>query len=122
MKTTSSFTKKAKDVIDPRTNKTMVNVMWPPKNQAKRIPLPKRLREGTLDSMQFWIYDDATASVVIKLKKNQYLIVDPKDLLKFCECYIQTLSNFQIIIKNEWLEAIEKAFTGMVATIIERKL
>ncbi|CAI9279086.1 unnamed protein product [Lactuca saligna] len=35
MKTVSSFTKKAKDVIDPRTNKTMVNVMWLPTKQAK---------------------------------------------------------------------------------------
>ena len=43
MKTASSFTKKAKDVIDPHTNKTMVNVMWPHTNQAKKILLPIRL-------------------------------------------------------------------------------
>nr|KAJ0193794.1 hypothetical protein LSAT_V11C800400860 [Lactuca sativa] len=49
LKIASSFTKKAKGVIDPRTNKTLVNVMWPPTKQAKRIPLPKHLPEGTLD-------------------------------------------------------------------------
>ncbi|CAI9295426.1 unnamed protein product [Lactuca saligna] len=119
MKTASSFTKNAKDIIDHHTRKTMVNVMWSPTKQAKRIPLRKRLPEGTLDSMQFWGYDDAIAPVVIKLKKNQYRIVDPKDLLRLCECDIRNLSKFQIDIENELFEAAAKAFTGMVATIIE---
>ncbi|CAI9279561.1 unnamed protein product [Lactuca saligna] len=122
LKTASSFTKKAKGVIDPRTNKTMVNVMWQSTKQAKRIPLPKRLPEGTLDSMQLWVYDEATATVVIKLKKNQFRIVDPKDLLKFGERDIHTLSNFQIIVENELFEAAAKAFTGMVATTTDKKL
>ncbi|CAI9295619.1 unnamed protein product [Lactuca saligna] len=90
--------------------------------QAKRISLPNRLLDGTLDSMQLWVYDDATASVVIKLKKNQYRIVDPKDLLNFCERDIQTFSNFQIIVEGELFEATVKAFIGVVATIIGRKL
>ncbi|CAH1416304.1 unnamed protein product [Lactuca virosa] len=122
LKIASSFTKKAKDVIDPRTNKTMVNVMWPPTKQAKRIPLPKRLPEGTLDKIQFWVYDEATTTVVIKLKKNQFRIVDPKDLLKFGERDIRPLLNFQIIAENELFEAATKAFTRMVATIIDKKL
>ena len=40
LKTASSFTKKDKGAIDPHTNKTMVNFMWPPTKKAKRIPLP----------------------------------------------------------------------------------
>ncbi|CAI9304250.1 unnamed protein product [Lactuca saligna] len=100
----------------------MVNVTWSPTKQAKRIPLPKCLREGTLDSMQFWVYDEATMSVVIKLKRNQYRIVDPKDLLKFGERDIRTLSNFQIIVENELFETVAKAFTGMVTIIIDKKL
>nr|KAJ0225461.1 hypothetical protein LSAT_V11C100048600 [Lactuca sativa] len=87
LKTFSSFTKKAKGVIDPHTNKTM-----------------------------------GTATVVIKLKKNQFRIVDPKDLLKFGEHDIHTLSNFQTIIENELFEAVVKDFNGMVATIIDKKL
>ncbi|CAI9302845.1 unnamed protein product [Lactuca saligna] len=122
MKTASSFTKKANDVIDPHTNKTMVNVMWPPIKQAKKILLPIRLPEGTLDSMQFWVYDESTALTVINLKKSQYRIVDPKDLLKFGERDIRTLPHFQIILENELFEVVGKAFTRMVATIIERKL
>ncbi|CAI9263665.1 unnamed protein product [Lactuca saligna] len=51
MKIVSSFTRKAKYVIDPRTNKTLVNVMWPPTKKVKRIPVPKRVPEGSLDSM-----------------------------------------------------------------------
>nr|KAJ0211339.1 hypothetical protein LSAT_V11C400186270 [Lactuca sativa] len=82
LKTASSFTKKAKGVIDPRTNKTMVNFMWPPTKQAKRIPLPKR----TLDTIQLWVYDEATTTV------------------------------------NELFEATVKAFTGIVAKIIDKKL
>ncbi|CAI9281522.1 unnamed protein product [Lactuca saligna] len=94
LKTTSLFTKKAKGVIDPCTNKTMVNVMWPPTKQAKRIRLPKCLPEGSLDTIQYWVYDEATVMVVIKLKKNQFRVVDPKDLLKFREHDIHFLSNF----------------------------
>ncbi|XP_023753762.1 uncharacterized protein LOC111902120 [Lactuca sativa] len=85
LKIASSFIKKAKGFIDPRTNKTLVNVVFPPTKQAKRIPLPKHLPEGTLDIIQFWVYDEAIAYVVIKLKKNQFRIVDPNDLLKFGE-------------------------------------
>ncbi|CAI9266315.1 unnamed protein product [Lactuca saligna] len=83
IKTALSFTKKAKDVIDPHTSKTMVNVMLPPTKQAKRIMLHKCLPEGTLVSMQFWVYDESIAPKVIQLKKSQYRIVDPKDLLRF---------------------------------------
>ena len=60
--------------------------------------------------------------MMIKLKKSLYRIVDPKDFLKFGECDIRTLSHFQLFVENELLEAAGKAFTGMVATIIERKL
>ncbi|CAI9283745.1 unnamed protein product [Lactuca saligna] len=122
LKIALSFTKKAKDVIDPRTNKTMVNVMWPPTKQAKRIPLPKCLPGGTLDTIQLWVYYEATATMVIKLKKNHFRIVGPKDLLMFGEHDICTLSNFQIIVENELFEVAAKAFTGMVATIIDKKL
>lgn len=38
----------------------MVNITWPPTKQAKRIPIPKLLPKGTLDSMQLWVYNDAT--------------------------------------------------------------
>ena len=72
--------------------------------------------------MELWVYDEATASLVIKLKKNQYRIVDPKDLLNFGEHDIQTLSNFQIIVEIKLFEAIAKAFTSMLATIIYKKL
>ncbi|CAI9302576.1 unnamed protein product [Lactuca saligna] len=117
LKTASSFTKKAKGFIDPCTNKTLVIVTWARK-QDKRIPLPKHLPKGTLDTIEFWVYDEPSAS----LKKNQFRIVGRKDLLKFGERDIHILSNFQIFIENELFEAVVKAFTGMVATIIDKKL
>jgi len=38
MTTAQSFLKKASGVIDPHTNKPMMNVMWPRTKQAKTIP------------------------------------------------------------------------------------
>ncbi|XP_023738188.1 uncharacterized protein LOC111886186 [Lactuca sativa] len=72
--------------------------------------------------MHFWVYDEATASAVIKLKKGQYRIVDPSGLLKFGERDIHTFSHFQLIVENEFFEAAGKSFTRMVATITEKKL
>ncbi|KAL4573531.1 hypothetical protein LXL04_020341 [Taraxacum kok-saghyz] len=85
MKIASSFTKKAEGVINPHKNKTMVNVMWPPTAIVKSVPISKRFPDGTLDAMQFRVYDEATSTVVIPMLKTQIRLVDPKDLLKFGE-------------------------------------
>ena len=99
-----------------------MNVMWPSTAKAKSVPISKRLPDGTLDTIQFWVYDEATTTVVIRLKSTQIRLVDPKDLLKFGERDIHTLSNFQIMTENSIFEEAAKVFTGMVATIIEKKL
>ncbi|KAL4573627.1 hypothetical protein LXL04_020440 [Taraxacum kok-saghyz] len=114
MKIDSSFTNKSKGVINPHTNKTMVNFMWPP--TAKRLP------DGTLDSMRFWVYDEATSTVVIRIYKTKIRLVDPKDLLKFGERDIRRLASMQIMTENLIFESATKAFIGMVVTIVEKKL
>jgi hypothetical protein len=117
MPTAESFLKKAKGVIDPSTGKTFVNVMWPPTNKLKRIPLSDAIPDGSLDKMQFWTYDNATATVIIRLDKGQIRLVDHRDLLKFGEKDIKTLSKFQIIADSDD-EVCAKQFTSMVASII----
>nr|KAJ0184478.1 hypothetical protein LSAT_V11C900461930 [Lactuca sativa] len=89
--------------------------MWVVKWKSGRIEYYEKKAD-------FLSWTKATSTMVIKLKKNQFRIVDPKELLKFGERDICTLSNFQIIVENELFEAATKAFTGMVATVIDKKL
>ncbi|CAI9299407.1 unnamed protein product [Lactuca saligna] len=101
LKTASSFVKKVMGVIDPNTNKTMVNVMWPPTNKVKRIPITLRIHDATLNDLLYWVYDEAATSVVLKLKKDHIRLVDPRDLLKFGEHDIHILSRRQLMVENE---------------------
>ena len=64
MKTIESFLKTAKGVYDPITNKSIKNVMWPPTKQLTKIPITKNFCYGTLCNMLYWVYDEATTSVV----------------------------------------------------------
>ncbi|CAI9294424.1 unnamed protein product [Lactuca saligna] len=122
LKTTSLFVKKVKGVTHPRTNKTMVNVMWPPTNKAKRIPITQCVPNGSLNDLLYWVYDEATSIVVIKMKKDQIHLVDSKALLKFGEHEIHTLFKHQLVEENEMFEAAAKDFTSMIATIIDKRL
>ena len=121
MKTTSSFIKETKDIIESYTNKTLVNVMWPPTTKAKKIPITQRLLDGLLNDLLFWVYDEATTTMVIKMKKDQIQLVDPRDLLKFVEHDIHMLSKHLLMVENEMFEAAAKDFTSMIATIINKK-
>ncbi|XP_076954749.1 protein FAR1-RELATED SEQUENCE 5-like [Bidens hawaiensis] len=99
----------------------MVNVMWPPTDKVKSIPISKRFPEGALDEMKFWTYDGVTTTVIIRLNKRQYRLVDPKDLLKFREKDLKTLSRFQITAEPLY-EPAAKEYTGMVGVIIREGL
>lgn len=121
MPTAESFLKKASGVRDPHTGKRMVNVMWPATEKVKSIPLTKPFPEGALDDMKFWTYDHATSTVIIRVNKGQYRIVDPRDLLRFSERDIKKLGEFQIS-SEPLFEAAAKEYTGMVGAIIRTKL
>ena len=92
LSTASSFVRKVKGVIDSRTNKTMMNVMWPPIKKTKKIPFSQPIPNGFLNNLQFLVYDEATTSLVIKMERDQFHIVDPRDLLRLGEHDIHTLT------------------------------
>lgn len=120
MKTAKSFTKKAKGVRDPHTGKPIVNVMWPPTDKVKSIPISKPIPDGSLDNMELWAFDPSPTMVVIKLKNNQFGLIDPKDPLKFGERDIRRLASTQILTENPLFEVAAKPFTGMAARIVEK--
>ena len=74
--------------------------------------------------MRFWTYDPQTATVVIKCKngKGQYRHVDPRDLLKFHENDIKTLSTHQISVADNLFEEAVTEFTRMVVSIVNTGL
>lgn len=122
MKTTESLIRIDKDVLDPRTNEPMKIVLWPTTKQLKEIPIPLHFHEGYLDKMEFWVYDEATTTAVIKFKEGVLRLSDIKDLLRFNGRDIHTWADHQIICKSEIMEAAAKEFTGMVAKIIDKRL
>ncbi|MFS7919476.1 hypothetical protein Hanom_Chr03g00213081 [Helianthus anomalus] len=53
MHTADSIVSSAKGVGDPRTNKRMKIVSWPPTDKEKTIPLVKKNPNGALKTMHF---------------------------------------------------------------------
>ena len=74
--------------------------------------------------MEFWAYDDETATAAIKFKNREEVLrlISAKDLLRFRERDIHTLARHQIICRKEVMEVASKEFIGMVATISNEKL
>ena len=91
----------AQGLINPDTEKTYIQVLWPPVDQEKVVPISRPLPDGSLRTMKYWVYDDASATVVIKLAKNQIRVNNAQDLLMFRENDIKTLSRFQIIVLQD---------------------
>ncbi|CAI9260723.1 unnamed protein product [Lactuca saligna] len=120
MKTAKAISRKDADVVDPEYGEPMKIILWPATKQLKDIPIPQHFHEGYLDNMEFWAYDDETATASIKFKNKETLmrLICEKDLLKFRENDIRNLVLHQIICKKEVMEAVAKEFTGMLAPII----
>nr|KAJ0215764.1 hypothetical protein LSAT_V11C300123010 [Lactuca sativa] len=121
VRTSSSFIRKVKGVIDPCTNRTMVNVMWPPTKKTKKTPLFLPIPDGSLNDLQYWVYDEAITTVVIKTEMDRFRLVDPIGLLRLGQRAIHTLSTKQLMVENEMFEAVVKEFTSMIAKIIDQK-
>ncbi|CAI9282276.1 unnamed protein product [Lactuca saligna] len=124
MKTAKALYRKDTDVHDPESGEPMKIILWPATKQLKEIPIPQHFHEGYLDNMEFWAFDDENATAAIKFKDREQVLrlISAKDLLKFRERDIRTLSRHQIICRKDVMEAAAKEFTGMVATIINGKL
>nr|KAJ0226544.1 hypothetical protein LSAT_V11C100003850 [Lactuca sativa] len=124
MKTAKARYRKDKDALDPETGKPMKIILWPATKKQKDIPIPQHFQEGYLDNMEFWAYDDETATAAIKFKDQERVLrlINAKDLLRFRERDIRTLARHQIICRKEIMEAASKEYTAMVATIINGSL
>ena len=124
MKTAKALYRKDKDVLDPETGKPMKIILWPATKKQKEIPIPQHFQEGYLDNMEFWAYDDETATAAIKFKDQERVLrlINAKDLLRFRERDIRTLARHQIICRKDVMEAAAKEYTAMVATIINGRL
>ena len=74
--------------------------------------------------MEFWAYDDETATAAIKVKDREQVLrlISAKDLLRFRERDIRTLARHQIIYSKDVMEAAAKEFTVMVAIIINGRM
>ena len=118
IKIATSFIKRSRSVLNPKTNKSLKTVMWPPTAKVKTIPLPPRYPEGVLSRLDFWTYDPATHSALIRTHNSSYRIMDARDLMRFGESDIIALSRSQILTESPLFEEDAKEFMVMVATII----
>ncbi|CAI9259283.1 unnamed protein product [Lactuca saligna] len=102
MKTADLLIRRDKEVLDPRTNERMNIMMWHATKHLKEIPIPQHFHEGYLDHMEFWAFDEVTATTAIKFTDSDIVLhlVDAKDLLQFRERDIHTLNQHQIIYKG----------------------
>ncbi|CAI9265572.1 unnamed protein product [Lactuca saligna] len=124
MKTARALYRKHKEILDHESGEPMKIILWPATKEHKEIPIPQHFHEGYLDNMEILAYDYETATAAIKFKdREQFLrLISAKDLLRFRERDICTLSRHQIICKNDFMEADAKEVTGMVATIINGRV
>ncbi|CAI9271281.1 unnamed protein product [Lactuca saligna] len=125
MKTARALYRKDKEILDRESGEPIKIIHWPATKQQKEIPIPQHFHEGYLDKMEFWAYDDETATAAIKFKDQEQVqrLISAKDLLRFRERRdIRTLARHQIICRKDVMEAAAKEFTAMVATIINGRL
>ncbi|CAI9271189.1 unnamed protein product [Lactuca saligna] len=124
MKTERALYRKEKEILDPESGEPMKIILWPATKQQKEIPIPQHFHEGYLDKMEFWPYDDETATAAIKFKDQEQVLrlISANDLLRFRERDIRTSSHHQIICKKAVMEAAAKEFTANMATIIKGRL
>ena len=122
MKTVESIIKHYPDVIYPKTGHPLQVVMWPATNQVKQIHVLQSYLDGSLSSMEYWVFDETTTSAVIKLKNGCIRLQDRRDLFRFRKWDIHHLSTFQIVVSKELFKQAAKEYTSMVAKIINKHM
>lgn len=81
MKTEESMIKRIPDVLDPKTIQPFQTMLWPPTNQVRQILVLHNFRDGSLEKMQLWVYDETTATAVIKFQDDCFCLYEKRDLL-----------------------------------------
>ncbi|KAJ0556943.1 hypothetical protein HanIR_Chr07g0319511 [Helianthus annuus] len=108
----------AKGVRDPRTNKRMQIVSWPPTDKEKTIPLVKKIPKGALKTMNFWAYDERLGQAVIICDDDvSFRLVDQVDLLNLDRDDLEVLARNQIRVTEKY-EEVAKGWTAVVASVI----
>ena len=121
MKYAQSFLKKAPGVRSTVTRKIFKNVMWPPTDKEKTIPLPKPHPKGCLQAFKFWAYYPIMAETIIVTEYQEYRISDKRDMMRFHLQDIQVLQRNQIQCE-ELYEGKGKDWINTVKSIIDNKL
>lgn len=83
MPTAESVILEHPDVFEASSDKPLQVVMWPPTKQVKQFPIAQGYQDGSLSSLECWVYDENTSGVVIKLKNGCIRLYDRRDLLQF---------------------------------------
>ena len=96
--------------------------MWPATKQVKQFPVLQGFQDGSLSSLECWVYDENTSGAVIKLKNGCIRLYDRRDLLQFRKWDIHYLSNFQIKVVEDIYEEGAKVYTTMVAEILSKRM
>ena len=96
--------------------------MWPATDQVKQIPILQNHLDGSLQPMLYWVFDETTASAVIKIENGCIRLYDKKDLLQFGKQDIHQLNLHQIKVAEDIFEPELKEYMSMVADIINKKM
>ncbi|MFS7937714.1 hypothetical protein Hanom_Chr05g00430921 [Helianthus anomalus] len=121
MHTAESIVTPAKGFRDPRTNKRMKIVSWPPTDKEKTIPLVKKIPNGALRTIHFWAYDEWLGqSVIVCDGEESYRLTDPIDLLNLNQENLEILARSQIRV-TEKFEFVAKDWTSAVAGVLQNK-
>ncbi|CAI9263467.1 unnamed protein product [Lactuca saligna] len=97
-------------------------------NSWTKVDLAELSRAPFQKIRKLWIlnqaYDDETATAAIKFKDREQVLrlISAKDILRFRERDIRTLSHHQIIVRKDVMQAAAKEYIGMVVTIINGRL
>ena len=72
--------------------------------------------------MLYWVYDETTATAIIKFQDGCFLLFDKRDLLQFRKWDIHHLERHQIKLAKEIFESATKEYTSMVVEIITKEM
>ncbi|MFS7935249.1 hypothetical protein Hanom_Chr05g00401261 [Helianthus anomalus] len=89
----------------------MKTVIWPPTDKEKTIPLVKKILEGGLKKLHFWVYDESVGQVLMVCDDDvQYRMIDQIDILTINLQDLEVLAQNQIRFTEKY-EAIAKEWT-----------
>ncbi|MFS8001232.1 hypothetical protein Hanom_Chr13g01187901 [Helianthus anomalus] len=121
MKLAQSIIQENEEVVNPATGNPYKTMMWPATNQAKTVPLLKKLPDNSLKDLQFWMYDPIRGQAVIVCDNVEYRFLDTRDLMCFGENDLTLLAKNRIQSDPQY-EVCAKSWTSVVARIVGFKL